>query len=214
MSATEAPAAPPSAVHLGEAEGDERLALHTEAGTIEALHHPAEYGDAAVLWLPLGGPADGTFTRLGPRVARHGIVSLGIGWRYPDAAVPCLVDALFALAWLLGAGRRRIALVGHGFSGSVAIAAGAAVPRSVAGVAVLAPKGPGCAEVHQLAPRHLLLAHGLADEVVPPDASRALHRQAGEQRRLILYPACGHDFAACRAAVARDLTAWLGEVLD
>ena len=117
MSATEAPPAPPRAAHLGDAEGGERLALHTEAGTIEALYHPAESGDAAVLWLPLGGPADGAFTRLGARVARHGIASLGIGWRHPDAAGACLVDALFALAWLLGAGRRRVAVVGHGFGG-------------------------------------------------------------------------------------------------
>lgn len=214
MSITEAPAARPEAIRRGVAEGGEQLALHTEAGTIDALYHPADRGDTAVLWLPLGGPAEGAFTRLGARVARHGVASLAIGWRHPGVPQACLVDALFALAWLLGAGRRRVAVVGHGFGGSVAIALGAAAPHSVVGVAALAPTGPGSAEVHRLAPRPLLLAQGMADDTVRPEATRALHREAREPRRLILYPACDHDFAACRAALARDLTAWLGTVLD
>jgi alpha-beta hydrolase superfamily lysophospholipase len=55
--------------------------------------------------------------------------------------------------------------------------------------------------------------HGTADEVLPDACSRDLHRRAREPKRLILYPGCRHGLDECRAAVDRDLLAWLGEVL-
>ena len=57
----------------GEAEGQERLRLLTDAGAVECRWHPAPAGDAAVLWVfgaggGLGGPAGGLYTRLGQRL--------------------------------------------------------------------------------------------------------------------------------------------------
>lgn len=198
--------------------GGESVVLHTEAGHIRGRHHPAPAGNAAMLWLPgaaggLGGPADQIFARIAATLTRDRIASLEIDWRRPAAPRDCLLDALFALAWLHTAGRRRIAIAGHAFGGAVAIAAGAAAPRAVVGVAALASQARGTEDVGQLAPRPLLLAHGLADEIVPPECSRDIHRRAGGPKRLILYPSCGHDFEGCRAALRRDLVGWVEQVL-
>jgi len=47
-------------------------------------------------------------------------------------------------------------------------------------------------QVARLAPRPLLLIHGTADRLVPPDESRHLYEQAGSPRRLELLPGVGH----------------------
>jgi pimeloyl-ACP methyl ester carboxylesterase len=44
----------------------------------------------------------------------------------------------------------------------------------------------------RLAPRPLLLVHGLADRLVPPDEARELFERAGSPRRLELVPGLGH----------------------
>jgi fermentation-respiration switch protein FrsA (DUF1100 family) len=44
----------------------------------------------------------------------------------------------------------------------------------------------------RLAPRPLLLVHGLADRLVPPDEARELFERAGSPRRLELLPGLGH----------------------
>jgi pimeloyl-ACP methyl ester carboxylesterase len=47
-------------------------------------------------------------------------------------------------------------------------------------------------QVARLAPRPLLLVHGTADRLVPPDESRHLFEHAGSPRRLVLLPGVGH----------------------
>jgi pimeloyl-ACP methyl ester carboxylesterase len=47
-------------------------------------------------------------------------------------------------------------------------------------------------QVARVAPRPLLLIHGTADRLVPPDESRHLFEQAGSPRRLELLPGVGH----------------------
>jgi pimeloyl-ACP methyl ester carboxylesterase len=47
-------------------------------------------------------------------------------------------------------------------------------------------------QVARLAPRPLLLIHGTADRLVPPDEARALFERAGSPRQLELLPGIGH----------------------
>src|SRR5919199_970941 len=47
-------------------------------------------------------------------------------------------------------------------------------------------------QVARLAPRPLLLVHGAADRLVPPDESRQVFKRAGEPRRLEVLPGIGH----------------------
>jgi alpha-beta hydrolase superfamily lysophospholipase len=200
-----------------EAEGLERLILRTDGGDILCRLHPTVAGDAAVLWVfgvggGLSGPAGGLYTRLGQRLRPQGVLSLELAWRRPGRMEACITDLLTGLDWLAGQGRRRVALVGHSFGGAVVIGAGAG-HRQVVAVAALSSQAVGTEPAGLLAPRRLLLMHGLEDEILPAACSCDIHRRANEPKRLILYPACAHGLDACREAVDRDLLAWLAEVL-
>jgi alpha-beta hydrolase superfamily lysophospholipase len=201
-----------------DGDGTERLRLQTDAGDIEGRLHPTVGGDAAVLWVfgaggGLGGPAGGLYPRLGRQLAGRGIASLELAYRLPARLVPCVQDVLAGLDWLATEGRRRVALVGHSFGGAVVITAGA-LHEGVAAVAALSSQTAGTERVAALAPRPLLLVHGLDDEVLPAACSRDIHRRAGEPKRLILYPGCRHGLDACREALDRDLPLWLTNVLE
>jgi pimeloyl-ACP methyl ester carboxylesterase len=200
-----------------DGEGMERLRLLTDGGEIACRLHPATEGDAAVLWVfgaggGLGGPAGGLYPRLAQRLRSYGVLSLELAWRQPARMAPCVADLLAGLDWLVGQGRRRVALVGHSFGGAVVIAAGAAREEVVA-VAALSSQTAGTELAGALAPRPLLLVHGLADEVLPPACSRDIHRRAAEPKEIILYPGCGHGLDECRDALDRDLFGWLSRVL-
>ena len=200
-----------------EDEGTERLRLMTNGGEILCRLHPAAAGDAAVLWVfgaggGLGGPAGGLYSRLGQRLRRSDVLSLELAWRQPARMAPCVADAMAGLDWLVAQGRRRVVLVGHSFGGAVVIAAGAAREEVVA-VAALSSQTAGTERAGALAPRPLLLVHGLADEILPAACSRDIHRRAAEPKEIILYPGCRHGLDECRDALDRDLLAWLARVL-
>ena len=200
-----------------DGEGMERLRLLTDGGEIACRLHPAMEGDAAVLWVfgaggGLGGPAGGLYPRLAQRLRSRGVLSLELAWRQPARMAPCVADLLAGLDWLVGQGRRRVALVGHSFGGAVVITAGAAREEVVA-VAALSSQTAGTELAGALAPRPLLLVHGLADEVLPAACSRDIHRRAAEPKEIILYPGCGHGLDECRDALDRDLFDWLSRAV-
>jgi pimeloyl-ACP methyl ester carboxylesterase len=201
-----------------EAEGLERLWLRTDGGDILCRLHPAGTGDAAVLWAfgiggGLNGPAGGLYTRLGQLLRPRGVLSLELAWRRPGQMQSCVADLLAGLDWLAGQGRHRVVLAGHSFGGAVVITAGT-LRRQVVAVAALSSQTVGTQAVGLLAPRPLLLMHGLVDEILPATCSQDIHRRAAQPKTLILYPGCAHGLDACRDAVDRDLLAWLTEVLD
>ena len=194
-----------------EGDGVERLRLMTDGGEILCRLHDVGAGDAAVLWVfgaggGLGGPAGGLYSRLGQRLRRRDMLSMELAWREPARMAPCVADVMAGLDWLAAQGRRRIALVGHSFGGAVVIAAGAAREEVVA-VAALSSQTAGTELAKSLAPRPLLLVHGLADEILPAACSRDIHRRAAEPKEIILYPDCRHGLDECRDTLDRDLFA-------
>jgi dienelactone hydrolase len=140
------------------------------------------------------------------------VLSLELAWRLPGRMAACVLDLQAGLDWLAGQGRRRIVLVGHSFGGAVVIAVGA-VREEVVGVAALSSQVAGTELAGALAPRPLLLVHGLADEILPASCSRKIHRRAREPKSLILYPGCRHGLDECRDALDHDLQGWLERVL-
>jgi uncharacterized protein len=66
--------------------------------------------------------------------------------------------------------------------------------------------------VPQIAPRPLLLVHGSADKVVPPENSRRLYAAAGDPRKLVILDGAEHRLRLHSGAV-ETLLDWLGDVL-
>jgi len=200
-----------------ERDGAAEMRLRTDGGDIACRLHAAAPGDAAVLWVPgagggLGGPAGGLHARLAGRLRGRGVLSLELAWRRPARLGPCVADVAAGLDWLAAEGRRRVVLVGHSFGGAVAISAGA-LREEVAGIAALSSQTAGTELAGSVAPRPLLLVHGLEDEVLPAACSRDIHRRAAEPKTMILYPGCRHGLDECREALDRDLTGWIEGVL-
>ena len=193
----------------------ESVRLVTSRGTIACRYHPADGGDAAVLWVfgaggGLGGPAGGIYTRLGTRLTARGTASLELAYRQPGRLTECVLDVLIGLAWLKASGRTRVILVGHSFGSAVVLNAAAASPAVIA-VAALSSQTPGVGDIARLSPRPLFFAHGEADEILPPACSRQLHARAAEPKRLVLYPGCLHGLDHCREQLDIDLTSWIEE---
>lgn len=58
----------------------------------------------------------------------------------------------------------------------------------------------------------VLILHGDADRITPPDGSRTLHRRAGVgDNQLVIYPGDYHDLLhePNKAAITHDITAWI-----
>jgi fermentation-respiration switch protein FrsA (DUF1100 family) len=200
-----------------DVDGTERVALDTDRGVIGCRWHPAADGDDAVLWVfgaggGLGGPAGGLYARLAAQLVPRRVASLELDYRRPGQLGECVLDVLLGIHHLASLGRTRVALVGHSFGGAVVIGAGA-VSASVCGVAALSSQLYGTELAPSLAPRPLLVAHGLADEVLPAACSRDIYSRAGEPKRLELYAGCRHGLDDCAAAVDRDLLEWLGGIV-
>lgn len=204
-------------VRLPEAGHAERLQLVTNAGHMTCRLHPAEQGDAAILWVfgaggGLGGPARGVYTRLAEQFQPAQITSLELDYRQPGHLQGCVLDVLVGLAYLESAGKNRIVLVGHSFGGAVVINAGAASDAVIA-VAALSSQTTGADMVAALSPKPIIFIHGEKDEVLPAACSRELFDRAGEPKALIIYPDCLHGLDQCRDHLDRDLSRWLSGVL-
>ena len=198
-------------------DGTTAVTLHTDAGDVACRYHPAAEGAAGVVWVfgsggGLGGPAGGLYERLGRALVPEGVASLELDYRRPGVLEPCVRDVLAGLTFLENEGRERLVLVGHSFGGAVVIRAALAHP-DVAAVAALSSQTAGTERVGKLRGRSLLVLHGEADEVLPDACSRGIFERAGEPKKLLLYPNCGHGLDACRDAVDRDLAAWLRTVI-
>lgn len=185
-------------VHVGESstEGYRAVSIATSRGDVECRLFEGE-SSAALVWLGGAGggwesPARGLYPEMAKEFAAAGVSSLWIRYRHPGLLVESVLDAIAGVTLLGDRGDDAVGIVGYSFGGAVAIQAAAAAPvvRLVVG---LATQSHGTEPVATLAPRcAVLLAHGLADTVIPPDAARLVHARAKEPKQLSLYELADH----------------------
>ena len=202
--------------------------VRTSRGEISGVLHPCEGEAGAVIFVGgalggLDGPANAVYPRLanalrqaqgdpaGTTVEARVLSGLRLHYRRPGDFTECVLDVLAGLAFLKGLGARRVALVGHSFGAAVAIKCGE-LSELVSGVAALSPQLYGTRSVQRLAPKPLLLVHGIADNVLDCAASTDIFERALEPKRLVLYEGAGHSLASCADELFELLHAWLVEV--
>ena len=198
----------------------EELLLPGPRGPVAALYHPPSAGGAVVICVGgfdggFDGPADGLFPALAEDLAPHGIGVLRLDFR--DRRSPGIVpdgasDVMAGVEDLRRRGVERIGLVGHSFGGAVMIYVGARRPE-VRTVVTLSAQTAGALDAPKLAPRPLLLIHGLDDIRLSPDCSRYLYSIAGEPKRLVLLEGARHSLRQASAEVRRRVREWLVENL-
>lgn len=194
--------------------------LPSARGPVRCAYRPVEGATAAVLAVGgtdggLDGPADALYPDLAEDLATAGIATLRVDFRgrmAPGVVAEGVHDVEVGLDFLAAQGIARVGLVGHSFGGAVVIAAGARAPQVVT-VATLATQTAGAQPVVELAPRPLLLIHGLDDIRLSADCSRLLYRMAGEPKRLELLEGARHSLRQSREEVRRLLREWFTETL-
>ena len=201
-------------------EGDtgQGVVLHTTLGPIKAmLHQSAKGGVRAVLWVwgargGYAGPAEGVFAHLAEEFSAQGLTSLRLHYRNPGVYVESVLDVRAGLEFLKGRGCSRVVLVGHSFGGAVVIAAGTLTDQVVAVVA-LSPQTYGSQCAVSVAPRPLLLVHGLADTRLPPSCARQIYQWADDPKELVFYPGAEHGLRECKRELYALLHRWIPEQL-
>lgn len=163
----------------------------------------------------LDGPV-GLYPALAEELAAVGIGTLRVDFRihrFPGPVDEGVHDVRAAVAWLTGRGVTRVGLLGHSFGGAVVIEAAAQEPDCVVSIATLATQTAGAQRVDQLAPRPLLLIHGLDDVRLSPDCSRLLYSLAGEPKELVLLESATHSLRQRHSEVRELLVEWFVRTL-
>lgn len=197
-------------------DGTYVVILRTTRGDIPCLLHPCEGGTAAAIFVSgasggIDGPANHLYAAVAVALSDHGVSSLRLDYRQAGEFDECVLDALGGLSFLRGIGAERVAVVGHSFGGAVAIKAGELSDR-VCGVAAMSSQLYGTTTVAKLAPRPLLLVHGMDDQVLEATASQIIFDRAAEPKELVLYEGAGHGLEACADELRTLLTEWIVRV--
>ncbi len=196
------------------------LRLHTTTlGDLTCLFRQAPGNRAAVLWTGSLSEQTGGGFRAGPipqtlsaDLVQEGIASLMLQYRTTHDLGPCIQDTRAALAFLEGQGFRRIALVGHSFSGAVVISV-APLSLAVTAVVSLAGQTYGARRVDLVSPRSLLLVHGMKDQTLNPYCAEQMYSWAKQPKRLVLLEGAGHGLRERLDELLPILRAWLVEKL-
>ncbi|HEY8492182.1 MAG TPA: dienelactone hydrolase family protein [Dehalococcoidia bacterium] len=194
-------------------DGSFACILHTSRGELHGRLHPCEGETGAVVMVSgatggLDGPADAIYDRLGRALVERGVTTLRLHYRLPGQFEECVLDVLGGVSFLRGIGADRVALVGHSFGGAVVIKA-AEISPAVAAVAALSSQLYGTRGVASIAPRPLLLVHGMEDQVLEATASEVLYNEAQEPKRLVLYAEAGHSLIQARDQLYDLLVEWI-----
>ncbi|MDO9444214.1 MAG: alpha/beta hydrolase [Dehalococcoidia bacterium] len=185
------------------------ISIPTDRGVIDARwDQPASAARGAVLLVGGGdggfdGPAEALYPTLAEDFAARGLGTLRLDFRihrFPNDVAEGAYDVLTGLRWLAAEGIEQVALVGHSFGGAVVIEA-AAQDASVTAVVTLATQTAGAQNVALIAPRPLLLIHGLDDVRLSPRCSQLLYGMAGDPRSLVLIPGATHSLRQAREEV-------------
>lgn len=187
----------------------EPITIPTARGDVQALWDaPAESPRLAAILVGGGdggfdGPAEALYPTLADDLTARGIGTLRLDFRihrFPNDVDEGVHDLLAGLAWLEERGVEVAGLAGHSFGGAVVIEAAAQAP-SVGAVVTLATQTAGAQRVALVAPRPLLLIHGLDDVRLSPRCSELLYGMAGEPKSLVLIPGATHSLRQAREQV-------------
>lgn len=198
-----------------QGEGEYRLMLRTSRGDVAGEFSVCEGGTGAAVLLSgagggFDGPADRLYQALAAALRERRVSTLRLDYRQPGEFDECLLDAMGALSFLKGIGAERVVVAGHSFGGAVAIRAGTLAPI-VSGVVAMSSQLHGAREVADLAPRPLLLVHGMDDQVLEATASETIYAWAEEPKRIVLYAGTGHSLIQCREELLELLSGWIPE---
>jgi alpha/beta superfamily hydrolase len=193
--------------------GFEHHELFTMTGLLTVLWHGPPDAEAVLVACGgamggLLGPADGLYQDLGVDLARDGIGVLRVGYRSPGELAGCTLDVAAALQLAERNGAVRAVTMGHSFGGAVAVRVGAALPEIVRGVVGLATQSAGCEAAGGLAGRPLLLVHGDADELLPPECSLVVRELAGGGE-VVVVPGAGHLLREAGDLLRKRLPEWV-----
>jgi alpha/beta superfamily hydrolase len=193
--------------------GLEHHELFTMRGLLTVLWHGPPDAEAVLVACGgamggLLGPADGLYQDLGVELAAAGIGTLRVGYRMPGEMALCTMDVAAAVQLAERNGAVRAVTMGHSFGGAVAVRVGAALPEIVTGVVGLATQSAGCEVAHGLAGRPLLLVHGDADELLPPDCSLIVRELAGDGE-VVIVPGGGHLLGEAGDLLRERLPEWV-----
>lgn len=197
--------------------GLEHHELFTTSGLLTVLWHGPPDAEAVVVACGgamggLLGPADGLYQDLGVELASDGIGTLRVGYRSPGELALCTLDLAAALQLAERNGAVRAVTMGHSFGGAVAVRVGAALPELVTGVVGLATQSAGCEVAGGLAGRPLLLVHGEADEILPPECSLVVRELAGAGE-VVRVAGAGHLLREAGDLLRERLPEWIRERL-
>jgi hypothetical protein len=206
-----------------EANNVVALRLQTDRGDIETRYHQPrndagpESKKFGVVWVGgagggLDGPARGLYPAACEELQARGIAGLRLHYRKPNHLVDCVLDTLVGVAFLVKEGATEVAIVGHSFGGAVVISAGAVSPH-VKAVVPMSSQTYGTELTPKVAPRPMLLIHGMKDDVLSPICSRQIYAAAGEPKEIKLYPGTGHGLDEARQEVLDLLVRWIPEML-
>ncbi len=194
------------------------ILLHTNLGNISCLFRDVPQRESAVLWAGAW-HGEGEGLRSSP-IARavagdlfgDGIASLLLRYRRSGELGACIRDTQAGVAFLEGLGVRRIALVGHSFSGAVVISV-APTSQAIVAVVGLASQTFGAQSAAHIHPRPLLLVHGLEDSRLNAYCSEQIYSWARKPKELVLLEGASHGLWERSDELLPLLTRWLAERL-
>src|ERR1700722_10381855 len=172
------------------------LEIYTMRGLLTLLWHGSMDADAVLVTCGGGmgsllGPDDSLHHALGTALAARGIGTVRVGYRKPNDLSRCVHDVAAAADLAGRGGARRLVVMGHSFGGAVAIQTGAVLVAHCRGGVTLSTQSAGCEVASELGDTPLLLMHGTADEILPPETSAMVQMLAGHGE-IVLFPGAGH----------------------
>ncbi len=199
-----------------ESPGLRHVEAYTMTGLLTLLWHgdPGATGVALACGGAMGGtlgPVDGLYPDLGRFLADQGLGLIRVGYRRPNDLDSCAHDLLAAADLASRNGARRFVTVGHSFGGAVAVQAAAALGDACGGVVTLATQSAGCEPAGELSAPVLLL-HGDADTILPPQASELVQMLC--RGELVRLAGADHLLRPAGDEVRRRVLAWVAAHLQ